>query len=410
MRIALVVSALAALVAPAVGQSLYTVDGPGGVFDEITGPPDPALCNYPNGPVISSFPFNVGAPCITPATFAPPPGSLLGDIAVDTVKDEVYVTDGNVIGVYKASNGAWLNSMPAFPLQGLTGLGFDSVAGILWMTDGTLISGVVPSPPGSCAPGGPVTPVFPSPFGMGILTDVAWQSGLNLLFVCDSNGLVAAMTAVGAPAVAPWLAGKFCPGITPPLTGIAFDDGGAGSLTGATQLYITDGFTIGLEPVMGIGIPAPSFYTTAVCTNVPGPPTQGLAFAARPITYGQGTDPSGLTPPTIGAAGQSVTPNPGFALTLAGSVPNSSAYLVVGTAAACPKLTFKLNDWYVNPFLVTFGPFNVDAAGAVFVPAPLGPPGPAWPPSLSSYLQWMVKKPDGTWQATEGLELTLCFP
>jgi len=122
---------------------------------------------------------------------------------------------------------------------------------------------------------------------------------------------------------------------------------------------------------------------------------------------GTATDPSGLNPPTIGAAGQSVVPNPAFAITLSGAVPSGSAWLVVGIAPACPALTFKLNSWYVNPFILTLGPFPVSAAGTVFIPAPLGP---ALPVTTSSYLQWLVKKPAGDWQATEGMELTLCFP
>jgi hypothetical protein len=410
MRIALVVSVLAALVAPTAGQSLYTVDGPGGTWDEITGPPDPALCNYPNGPLLGTFPFVVGGLCPAPATFPPPPASLLGDIAIDRVNDVVYITDGQMIGVYSAGNGFMLNSMPAAPLAGLTGLGFDSIAGILWMTDGNLIAAAIPSPVGSCLPPTPVGPVFPPAFPFGFMTDIAWESASGILFVCDANGQVAGMLPGGGPAILPWLAGKFCPGMTPTLTGLDFDEGGAGGGAGAAQLYITDGFMIGIEPVGGVGVPVPSFYTPSTCYNVPGPPTQGLAFAARPITYGNGTDPSGLTPPTIGALGQSILPNPGFAITLTGTAPFSSAWLVVGISPACPALTFKLNDWYVNPFLLVYGPFPTFAGGTVFLPAPLGVPGPSYLPTASSYLQWMVKKPDGTWQATEGMELTLCFP
>ncbi|MHC5209170.1 MAG: hypothetical protein ACYTG2_00450 [Planctomycetota bacterium] len=407
LRFFLLCTSLLCLVVAIPAQSLYTVDGPGGAFDEITGPPDPALCNYPNGPVIGSFPFLVGGPCPAPAPFPPPPGALLGDIAIDTLTDTVYVTDGFVIGVYSAVNGVMTNSMPAPFMGPLTGLGFDATGGILWMTDGFLILPAIPSPPGSCQPPAPLGLPYPPGPGVGFMTDIDWDQATGLTYVCDANGMISGMLPGGGIVIPPYPAGAFCP-LNLPLTGIAIDSASMG--TPSPHLYVTDGFTIAYEPIFKLGPPTPTFYTPFLCYPVPGPPTQGLDFAARPIAYGNATDPSGLLPPTIGSAGQSVLPNPAFGISLNGAVPNSSAYLVVGVNPSCPALNFKGTNWYVNPFLTIIGPLFVPASGNLFVPAPLGPPGPAFPPSLSGFLQWMVQKPTGNWQATEGLELTLALP
>jgi len=93
-----------------------------------------------------------------------------------------------------------------------------------------------------------------------------------------------------------------------------------------------------------------------------------------------------------------------------GAVPGSQAWLVVGLGAACPALNFKGNPWYVLPFNLFLGPYTVNAAGGVAQPAPLGPPGPAYPPSLSVFMQWVVLAPNGVWQVTEGVEMTLALP
>lgn len=399
--------ALLLLATASPAQTLYLVDGPVGNFDEITGPPDPLLCNYPNGPVVSSWPFLLPGPCPPPVPFPPPPGSVDGDVAVDTLTDTVYVTDGQMIGVYSAVTGAMINSMPNVFMGPLTGLGFDATGGILWMTDGFVILPAIPSPPGSCAPPLPLGLPYPPGPGVGFMTDIDWDQTTGLTFVCDANGMIAAMLPGGGIVIPPYAAGQFCP-LNLPLTGIAIDSASVGSPT--PHLYVTDGFTVSYEPIFKLGPPTPTFYSPSLCYAVPGAPTQGLDFAARPILYGKATDPSGLVPPAIGAAGQSVLPNPAFGISLTGAVPNGSAYLVVGVVPSCPALNFKGNNWYVDPFLTIIGPLVVPASGNLFVPAPLGPPGPAYPPSLSGFMQWLVKKPLGGWQATEGMELTLAIP
>jgi hypothetical protein len=405
--------ALVALVgtsSAASAQSVYVVDGTAMTFSELTGPPDPANCSYPNGPTISSFSYNVAGPCLPPGNFPQPPASFIGDIAVDRVNDEVYVTDGLTIGVYKAPTGTMINAMPGTGLGvgPLTGMGFDSALGVLWVTDGLMIGGVVPSPPGSCALPLPVGPPFVPLFPFGFITDVEWDAFGGLIWVCDSNGQVAAMFPGGAPMLPPYLAGKWC-GLSSQLTGLAIDTAALPVALGP-QLYVSDGFQIAYEPAGGVAPPFPTFYTPAPCYGVPGGPTQGLAFAARPITYGAAFDPSGLTPPNFTTWGQSVLPNPTFTLMLNGAVPAGRAWLVVGLGSACPPLNFKGNPWYVLPFNLFVGPFTVDAFGNVTLPAPLGPPSPAFPPSLSIYMQWVVQAPNGVWQTTEGLEMTLAIP
>jgi len=402
---ALVAATLAA--PPAAAQSLYLMDGAAGGLSvtEITGPPA-GPCAYPNGPVVSGFPYAIAGVCPTPG---PALGPFLGDVAVDKVLDEVYVTDGVAIARYSAA-GALLSGfgVPAVLGMGpLTGLGFDSAGGILWITDGVMIAGLLPTVPGACGAPGIAFPAFPAPAAAAPVTDVSWDPSTGFLFTCDAAGFIAAVVPGGGLAIAPYPAGGagFCP--LGPLTGIAVNTASVGALAAPT-LYVTDGLLVSHEVVGGGPAPA-SFYTPVPCFPNPTPFSQGLAFAARPITYGKGGDPTGLVPPSIGALGQSILPNPGFAVTLTGAVPASSAFLVVGTGAACPPLGLGGNPWLVIPFIATLGPIPTGAIGAVTLPAPLPAPG-ALPPGFGLFMQWVVSKSTGGFQVSEGLELTTALP
>jgi hypothetical protein len=397
------VALLAAVPPRARGQSLYGVDGVAAAVDQVTGPPLGPQCGYPNGPLIGSLPFVVTGPCPAPAPFAPPPGSLLGDIAVDHVNDQLLVTDGPTIAVYDAA-GALLNVMPTEPAGTLlTGLGFDGTTGNLWYTDGATVWSATPSAAGSCAP--PTVLTSFAPAGLGTVTDVAISATSNLVLLCGDNGKVAAYTMFGSAAIMPYSPyGVNVCGLSHTLTGIAVDTAASCAFP-LPKIYVTDGLKVSYEIAGGFPAP-PTFYTRFACTIYAGGLSQGLAFAARPITYGTGSGP------VIGSVGESVLPSPAFAITLANAPPSGMAWLGVGLAAACPAPTFFGQPFYLGAFVGAFGPFGLSGAGTFTLPAGLPPPGQGLPCGASVYLQWLCKDTagSGAWSTSQGLEFTLAMP
>jgi hypothetical protein len=391
------------LAAPLAAQSLLLVEAPGPqpVFTEFTGPP--ALpCLYPNGPQLQVHPYSINGPCpkLTPIGGSP---SILGDIAVNRVLDQVYIADGKRIGVFDASSGVQLNVMDLATLAmgNTTGLGYDAATNRLWITDGGTVTAATPSAAGSCLS---PTPVLSWPSTIGTLTDLSWHPGTGLLWVCTAGGSIAAYTSAGALALAPYAAGVSCP-LPMQLKGLEADPStGCGGLL--PRLFVSDGMRINHE-LAGTGTAAPPSFAFPTNCLVLGfaQQTAGLAYSARAITYGAGTGP------TLGTAGgQTVLPNPAFTLTLAGGPPGGQAWLVVGTGAACPPLNFFGNPWYVNPFITTFGPFTLPASGALSLPAPLtGPAGPL-PCGTTVFMQWVCRSTSFAWTSSAGLEFTASLP
>lgn len=397
----------AALLAPsrAPAQSQYLLDGPGGTVLEITGLPA-GPCGYPSGPLVSAFPYIMVGPCPTPGPV--PPGSPFGDIAVDKTGDTIFVTDGFIVGRYSRA-GILLNSMAVTPvgLGPLTGLGYDSAAGILWMTDSLLVAGVIPPPIPTCGPAAIVFPPFPSPFpAAGPITDLGWDPVSGTVVLGHVTSLVSSATPFGAAVLAPYPAGAAAGCPLPTITGLDVDT--ALGVPGASALYVTDGFIVSHELLGGGPVP-PTFGTPFGCFPTLLPPVQGLAFAARAINYGMGGDTAGLVPPVIGSLGQSILPNPAFAVTLSGSVPFASAYLFIGLGAFCPPLSFFGNPFLVSPVVGPIGPLPVDPFGNFTLPAPL--PGPGMlPPGVEITMQWIVRKGPGMFQTSNGLEFRTALP
>jgi len=404
LLVLLVAASLAALPPCAArGQSLYGVDGLAAKVDQSTGPPLLTMCGYPSGPLIGSFPLGVAGPCPAPAPFPPPPGSLIGDVATDTINDRLLVTDGPSIAVYDAA-GALLNVMPSEPAGVLlTGLGVDSATGNLWYTDGATVWGATPSAPGSCAP--PTVFTSFAPAGLGTVTDVAVSPGAGLLYLCGTSGKVAAYTTAGAAAIMPYTPhGVAACGLSTALTGIAIDTAASCNFP-LPKLYVSDGFKVSYEFAGGFPAP-PTFYTRFPCTLYAGGPSQGLTFAARPIRFGSGSGPQ------IGAIGQSVLPSPMFAITLDSGPAGGAAWLGVGFGAACPAPSFFGQPFYLASFVGAFGPFPISAAGTFTLPAGLPPVGGGLPCGVSIYAQWLCKDMagGGAWSTSQGLEFTLALP
>ncbi len=384
-------------------QSFYGVDGLTGLVEQRVGPPW-VPCGYPNGPTVDAFSFTDPGLCGSLLPFAPPPSALLGDLALDRVNDTVYVTDGTTIGCF-AADGTQLNLMHSgsLGLGPLTGLGFDSSANLLWVTDGSEIALAFPSPQGSCSPPG-LAWSYPAT-GLGFVTDVAWHPSTARVYALDSDGLIAAYDANGVTMVSPYsAAGLSNCAIPGPFTGLAVDMA-TGCSGGDPTLFVTNGYGVSYE-VSG-GTPGGfEFYSPLNCFVWQGGPTQGLDFAARAITFGTGTGP------LIGSTGgQSVLPNPAFGVTLSNGPRNGQAYLIYGIGAACPSLTFKGQPWYVDPSFTPIGPLAIPPSGTLTLPIALPAPGGSMACGTTIFMQWICKASGGGgWSSSPGLEFTTAMP
>ena len=410
----LAVSIAFALASHVGAQSHYGYDGATSFVVEATGPPGPA-CGYPNGPILSAFPSPVSFVCPTPAAMGGPP-NIFGDVAVDKTNDTVWVTDGAIIAEYTASGAGLGTPLVAFaPLPfgtgGLiTGLGYDSVAGILWVTEGTFAQALTPPPPPGCpGVGAVVVPPFLLPIGVAVATDIEWDPVTATLWTCDTTGVVTNVLPGGA--IGPFGAFPAAPGpcgLAMLLEGLAVDTIGS-TVFGIPTFYVTDGLQVAYVLVGG-GPAPPTFYTPAPCFPATGPMV-GLAFAARALPYGTGADNSGLAPPFIGSTGQTISPSAPFTVTLAGSVPASNAFLFMSTAGFnCPAVNVGGLPIYID-FLTA----PVQVLGIV----PVGPGGtaslttgipPGFPPGISAYVQWFAITPTPSWQVSEGLAVTTDLP
>ncbi len=378
------------LAAPLYAQSVYELAGSAATVNEVTGPPA-GPCLYPDGEVFSTFGLAGSFACPLPGAVSAPPETE-GDVAVDKVRDTVWVTDGVRIAEYTPL-GVPLNSfaLPPGLLGGLvTGMGFDSGSGTLWLTDGTLAAEV--TPPAPCGQPAVVTAPFALPaLGVppGIVTDIAWERATGSLWVCDTLGRVGNVLPGGA--IGPAGSYQATPGpcgLGTELYGLALD---TAAQNGGT-VYVTDGNSIAYLIPPGAAAPK-TFYTPSTCYAVPGTPASGLAFAARPITYGAG-GPG--TPPTIGTKGQSIVPDNGLAITLSGAPPGALAVLPISLNPLCPAVTFLMAPIGVAPPAAVTLSLGVDPSGNVTLPTPL-PPGT--PLGVTLFYQWFVvvagPSPDG---------------
>ncbi|MEW6071474.1 MAG: hypothetical protein AB1726_02620 [Planctomycetota bacterium] len=408
-----IAGALALSVSLAGAQSQYGFAA-GGLVVEGAGPPAGA-CGYPNGPLLSAFPVVVPFGCPLPTPPAPPP-MILGDIAVDKVADTAWATDGFICGEYIASGPALGTPITGFvPLPfgaggPITGLGYDSAAGFLWMTEGIFAQALIPpAPPGCPGVGVVAIAAFPLPLFAGAMaTDIDWDPVTGTLWICDTLGLVTNVLIGGAIGPFGFFAAAPGPcGLAVPLEGLAIDPVGS-TVFGIPTMYVTDGFTIAYEMLGGAPGP-PTFYTPAPCFPALGP-LVGLAFADRALSYGTGADNSGLAPPTIGSTGQTLSPSGTFTVTLAGSVPGSTAVLYMSTSGFyCPPPVVLGLPIYIDLStpVSLLGVVPVGAAGTASLATGI-PPG--LPPGVTAWLQWLAVTPTPSLQVSEGLEVIVDLP
>lgn len=389
--------ALAAMAVSAHAQTLYGIDSQGGLGNplavEITGGPGTAPCPYPNGPFGAPAFAAAAVVCPGPVPFGSGWPGIDGDIAVDHITDTVFVADHATVGAYDV-NGVQLGGFGS-PLPGtITGLGCDSAAGRVWISNGTSYARVIPG----CAP---VAAIDAGPFPNTVasaITDLSWDVHAGGLWMSYANGRVSFVPVGGAPACS---MDTTLLGLVPPLTGLDVDTTTPGFGSASKTLFATNGTEIvrlDVTASCGAAVPAlaaPSFAFPSSHFLVPLGPLSGLAFAAHGATFGAGSGPD------IRYHGNAVVGTT-HALDLAGAAPGNAG-LFVDFAALCPALPFKGLKLYVLPTLVV-GP--IAHGGSVSVPVTL-PPGS--PVGIELFLQWFNKTAGG-WESTPAMVLTSSRP
>lgn len=374
----------AALVTPAAGQSLVTMDTAGNV-DGFT---DPAgACNYPGGPQLSQANYVSGAPpgCAAPAGPVPGPPALVGDIAVNLIDDTFWITDGFSVTEYDSPATAFngFDASPGIYLNNpITGLGFNSAINTLWMTDGVRAIEVIPPSEGTCPSfATTVTPPFDLPVTPpNQATDISWDPITSSLFVCDDAGFVHNVLPGGAAGPFP----TFQPATSAPcalggsLQGLVVDR--AANVAGT--MWVTDGSTIYYVSAATGGPANPTFYAPNACSFGTGFGTM-MGLAANYTAIGFGSPSGGQNPfpfpfngfPAIGSSGHSIVPNPGFELAVAGARVGELGALYIGVESICPGIPIDNGELLINLGTSFFiASFVADENGLATVPLPL-PPG-----------------------------------
>jgi hypothetical protein len=395
-RLTLTLTAAAALAAPANAQTLYGIDSLGGVgtplMVELTGGSGGA-CGYPGGPFASAaLPASAGG-CIAPAPFAGAP-ALGGDIAVNRFLDTIWIATPSELAEYDRI-GVQVSGFPSPLGSSVTGLGFDSTGGRLWVASATEYAEVLPS----CGAGSISAGPYANPHGAA-MTDIAYDPHTGRLWASFADGMIGAFMPGG---------GLMCAidlmplGLAMPLTGLDLDTRSPGASFPSKSLFVTDSANVAhvdLDASCSSGsvaLAAPDFAFPSPVFAVSGGGLSGLAFAAHGVPYGLGSGPS------IKMRGMAV---PGTTPTLElGGAPVGTAALFVDFGAQCAPPLFKGLPLYVLPTIL-LGP--VAHSGSLSVPAPLPSTAPI---GVDLHVQWYsVDIASGAFLNTAGMVLTTVRP
>ncbi|RKY18648.1 MAG: hypothetical protein DRQ55_12775 [Planctomycetota bacterium] len=383
--LALALLGLSGLTSPSLGQTLLGSDGSSMSAWEFT-PAQANPCPQPT-PLLANCAYNLPF-CGTPGPSFAQPGTFLGDIADDPITDSFYLTDGFIIEQYTLDAPcatplacAPLNAFLAPSFMGpLSGMGFDNSGGVvapsgtplLWLTDGMNIAAIAPGPPGSCAYTlvfGPCVPLIP---GGGRMTDISWDPTTGTLWVCDAFGMVHNILPTPCTVLSSFSALAAC-GLTPGLTGIAYDGGttpAPPTPPALPALWLTDGLSMGRVDITGAPA-APTFGAPNACFPTPAF-LNGLALTQHSFGYGN---------PRIFARldsyGQASTPGPTFGLEVYGAPTGANAWLILnynvpGPGYLCPSVGGAGTKLWVDPTppgsISNLGPL---AGSCVALPAPV---------------------------------------
>ncbi|MFH1998840.1 MAG: hypothetical protein ABIK28_04120, partial [Planctomycetota bacterium] len=366
-----------------------------------------------------------GCPSIFPFTTTWDSGGTAFDndgnfLSGGTAFPVMFQTDGRVLEMVDPVTGAFIISWPVgngLVVPGpISGLGYDSTADVIWITDGHFCAGLGLSP--SCTIPLPViVPAFPlptTPPGTVPATGLDYDPCSGTVWYCDFAGNVVNCTTAGVflssfiamPFLTQGLTGLTVNTATPPVPGFM------------PNVQVTDGFSFAEFRSNGALAASGPFYRTTNPYPLPVfgfAPVSGLGFTLRPNYYGKGCPASsGLTPSIGWAGGYPYINNAGFQITLTNATPGSFAYLVVNTSMACPPLPLlgcPFAVWVTFPWTLLLPVGAVPASGNLTVAAPM----PASPTPCSAnvglpiFCQFITVNLPGPTLAgtTEGLAFTI---
>ena len=308
-------------------------------------------------------------------------GGLEGGIAIDQATSRVFSSDGFTIttddhSLYWPFVGVAAPVLPA-PAPALlsggpiTGMGADSTAGLLWMTDGVSYGGyTLGAPFANVVP--PMLFPFPLPAGLRMM-GIDYDDADGTLWAVDIAGNVYHWVPGGA-AIGPQPVATVGTPVGLPFVGLAVNDSnGAGALPPhfcSTQLLgyhivITDGLQV---------------YDALSSANPPLP--ANVNGAARGMTYSndmQYTPGAGVAPIAVGRPGWNKPQNNGVgpinSLRLVAAQPLTSALFLYDNCHITGGLLIPLSGetLWINPLSPTFNfaPFVTDAAGEIDAPISL---------------------------------------
>jgi len=402
-RAPLALLAASLLASGAAAQTLWTLDTSGAVplVHELAWPSDPLQCGFPAPSPLTTFPATVSGSCGGFLTNAD------GDLTVDRANGILYVGLGQRVARY-TFDGTFLDSF-SIPIS-VHGMCINPNTGRIWVSDFAVYAAFDPPPIPSCQASvsfstGPYLIPYAAAWFPSQLTDLDFDPTSRSLIGCDRSGVVGSFLPSPIPARGPYGFFQVSPtcSFSNGPTGIALDF----SRPGQGVFWVTDGTTIAyLQPG---GAPAsPTPYAPVTCMTAPVGFLAGLTYTARPVPYGQGSDTAGLTPPTIGAVGEAVHPNPNFAFTLQGSVPGGAALLVYGkNGLACPSYSVGGMSLLVQQPLQCLGIAPVDATGSALLATPVAATVPT---RFTGWVQWLVATPTGSLQTSNAMQLTFAVP
>ncbi|MEW6741506.1 MAG: hypothetical protein AB1486_02005 [Planctomycetota bacterium] len=389
-------------------QTNWAIEGTVPSYGEFNAP---APC--PTAPL----PYNVN-PSPTPSPGCPgnvpfPPNQCrLGGSAVDndgnpfsggpSVPAMVH-TDGFTIEMTDYA-GSFILSMPVvpgsiLPAGPISGLGYDSKADIIWITDGLFAAGVGLTP---CGAPPVIFPAFILPLVGGTTAGgLGWDPCTGTLWFSECGGMIVNCTVGGA------LLSSFAAiPLGVPVTGLDVN-------TTNGNIQATDGVLVAEFTSTGVLAAPGAFYLAANPFPVPiwGGPIDGLGFSLRPQTYGASCPAGG---PTIGwAGGYPWAGNFGFKLLETGATPGRTAFLLLSLRRACPPLPLGgcgagTGLWLLPPFLAIINAGIIPGSGSVTVPLPL--PGPSsgpcsLPVGIGIYGQFI--NAGGGLEATDAISFTI---
>jgi hypothetical protein len=345
-----------------------------------------------NSPPAACMPGALPYAIIIPPTLGPfPPGTgAFGGSAVDNDGNPFsgpgnpafLHTDGFMVDM-TITGGGFVLTMPVGGgpiLPGpISGLGYDDLGDIVWVTDGALCAGVglangVPPPI--------IVPPFPLPLGGGFASGVDWDPCTGTIWFCEfGSGLVTNCTVGGGVVIFSFAA---VGPLAPTLTGLEMNT----AVPGIANIQVTDSFMVAeFTPGGLLAAPGP-FYLTINPYPIPlwGGPVDGLGFSLRPQRYGVGCSPSGIPPVINFFGGHTWAGNAGFGVNQTGATPGANCFLVYNFFPQCPPVTPPncppgTGAW-VFPWFGIIPLGAVPATGNVSINLPLPPAagGPCGPP------------------------------